>query len=128
MRPPLGRVLVIIPTYNEADNVERIVARMRAAQPDVHVLVADDHSPDGTGQLADALAAADDHVHVMHRMAKEGLGAAYLAGLSCGVFAGTDELAALWKAERTFTPTLARDRAAERMADWEHAVRQATLA
>jgi glycerol kinase len=56
------------------------------------------------------------------------LGAAYLAGLSCGVFAGTDELAALWKAERTFTPTLARDRAAERMADWEHAVRQATLA
>jgi glycerol kinase len=56
------------------------------------------------------------------------LGAAYLAGLSCGVFAGTDELTALWKAERTFTPTLARDRAAERMAAWEHAVRQATLA
>jgi glycerol kinase len=56
------------------------------------------------------------------------LGAAYLAGLSCGVFAGTDELAALWHAERTFTPALGRDRAAERMAAWEHAVRQATLA
>jgi len=85
VRPPLGRVLVIIPTYNEAANVERIVARMRAAQPDVHVLVADDHSPDGTGQLADALAAADDHVHVMHRMGKEGLGAAYLAGFQWGL-------------------------------------------
>jgi len=85
VRPPLGRVLVIIPTYNEAANVESIIARMRAAQPDVHVLVADDNSPDGTGRLADALAAADDHVHVMHRMGKEGLGAAYLAGFQWGL-------------------------------------------
>jgi len=85
VRPPLGRVLVIIPTYNEAANVERIVARMRTAQPDAHVLVADDHSPDGTGKLADALAATDDHVHVMHRMGKEGLGAAYLAGFQWGL-------------------------------------------
>jgi dolichol-phosphate mannosyltransferase len=85
VRPPLGRVLVIIPTYNEAANVESIIARMRAAQPDVHVLVADDNSPDGTGKLADALAAADDHVHVMHRMGKEGLGAAYLAGFQWGL-------------------------------------------
>ena len=85
VRPPLGRVLVIIPTYNEAANVESIIARMRAAQPDVHVLVADGNSPDGTGRLADALAAADDHVHVMHRMGKEGLGAAYLAGFQWGL-------------------------------------------
>ena len=56
------------------------------------------------------------------------LGAAYLAGLSCGVFAGPDELQALWKAERRFTPTLSRERAGERMQRWEHAVRQATLA
>ena len=56
------------------------------------------------------------------------LGAAYLAGLSAGIFAGTDQLQALWKAERRFTPTLARDRAGELMQDWERAVRQATLA
>ncbi|HYF41244.1 MAG TPA: FGGY-family carbohydrate kinase, partial [Ramlibacter sp.] len=55
------------------------------------------------------------------------LGAAYLAGLSCGVFQGTDELAALWRAERTFTPTLAPGRATELMQKWEHAVRQTTL-
>jgi len=56
------------------------------------------------------------------------LGAAYLAGLSAGVYAGTDELQAQWKAERRFTPTLARDRAEALMQSWEHAVRQATLA
>ncbi len=81
----LGRILVIVPTYNEKDNVERIVGRVRAALPEVHVLVADDNSPDGTGVLADALAAADDHVHVMHRLGKEGLGAAYLAGFEWGL-------------------------------------------
>jgi glycerol kinase len=52
------------------------------------------------------------------------LGAAYLAGLSCGLYAGLDELAGQWRAERTFHPTLSRARAAERMAEWEHAVRQ----
>jgi glycerol kinase len=56
------------------------------------------------------------------------LGAAYLAGLAGGVYRGTDELAVLWKSERRFLPALARDRAAELMAGWEHAVRQATLA
>ncbi len=76
----LGRILVIIPTYNERDNVELITARVREATPEVHVLIADDNSPDGTGALADKLAAADDNVHVMHRLGKEGLGAAYLAG------------------------------------------------
>jgi dolichol-phosphate mannosyltransferase len=77
--------LVIIPTYNEAENVERIVARVRSSVPDAHVLIADDNSPDGTGKLADALAAADDHVHVLHRLGKEGLGAAYLAGFQWGI-------------------------------------------
>jgi dolichol-phosphate mannosyltransferase len=76
----LGRVLVIIPTYNERDNLERIVGRVREAAPSVDVLVVDDGSPDGTGELADALAADDDHVKVMHRTAKNGLGAAYIAG------------------------------------------------
>ncbi|BFV58021.1 polyprenol monophosphomannose synthase [Kitasatospora sp. CMC57] len=84
----LGGVLVIIPTYNEAENVELITARVRAAVPEAHVLVADDNSPDGTGDLADKLAAADDHVHVLHRRGKEGLGAAYLAGFRWGLDQG----------------------------------------
>ncbi|MVA75843.1 glycosyltransferase [Auraticoccus sp. F435] len=86
------RVLVVIPTYNEADNIEIIVTRLRAAVPDAHVLVADDNSPDGTGRVADALAASDDHVHVLHRRGKEGLGAAYLAGFGWGLDRGYDVL------------------------------------
>ncbi len=88
----LGKVLVIIPTYNEAENVERIVSRVRAAVPEVHVLVADDNSPDGTGKLADKLAADDPNVQVMHRKGKEGLGAAYLAGFRWGIDNGYDVL------------------------------------
>ncbi|MEV4811342.1 polyprenol monophosphomannose synthase [Micromonospora avicenniae] len=76
----VGRVLVVIPTYNEADNVSDIVGRVRRETPAVEVLVADDNSPDGTGVIADALAATDPRVHVLHRKGKEGLGAAYLAG------------------------------------------------
>ncbi|MFD7749258.1 polyprenol monophosphomannose synthase [Streptomyces sp. NPDC059694] len=81
---PLGKVLVIIPTYNEAENIGPIVARVRTAVPDADILVADDNSPDGTGKAADELAAADDQVHVLHRKGKEGLGAAYLAGFAWG--------------------------------------------
>jgi dolichol-phosphate mannosyltransferase len=81
----LGKVLVIIPTYNEAENVERIVSRVRTAVPEVHVLVADDNSPDGTGEMADKIAERDGNVHVMHRKGKEGLGAAYLAGFRWGI-------------------------------------------
>lgn len=76
----LGPVLVVIPTYDEVDNLRGIVARLRVAVPAAHVLVVDDNSPDGTGALADDLAAGDDHVHVLHRSAKRGLGAAYVAG------------------------------------------------
>lgn len=85
---PLGRVLVIIPTYNEADNIKPIVARVRSAVPEAHILVADDNSPDGTGKLADELVAADASVHVLHRKGKEGLGAAYLAGFRWGIEQG----------------------------------------
>ncbi|HEX6870408.1 MAG TPA: polyprenol monophosphomannose synthase [Micromonosporaceae bacterium] len=80
--PGVGRVLVIIPTYNEAENIRIIVGRLRAAVPTVEVLIADDNSPDGTGAIADELAASDDHIHVMHRAGKQGLGAAYLAGFA----------------------------------------------
>ena len=82
---PLGTALVIIPTYNEAENIKKIVGRVRASVPDAHVLVADDNSPDGTGKLADELAAEDDQVQVLHRKGKEGLGAAYLAGFHWGL-------------------------------------------
>ncbi|EGX61246.1 glycosyl transferase [Streptomyces zinciresistens K42] len=82
---PLGTALVIIPTYNEAENIKAIVGRVRKAVPDAHVLVADDNSPDGTGKLADELAAEDDQVQVLHRTGKEGLGAAYLAGFRWGI-------------------------------------------
>jgi dolichol-phosphate mannosyltransferase len=88
----LGRILVIIPTYNEADNLRPIVERLRKSVPAVHILVADDNSPDGTGKLADELAAADDHVHVLHRLGKDGLGAAYLAGFGWGIEEGYDVL------------------------------------
>ncbi|MFI1189463.1 polyprenol monophosphomannose synthase [Streptomyces californicus] len=81
---PLGKVLVIIPTYNEVENIGPIVDRVRTAVPDAHILVADDNSPDGTGKAADEIAAADDQVHVLHRKGKEGLGAAYLAGFAWG--------------------------------------------
>jgi dolichol-phosphate mannosyltransferase len=83
---PSKRALVIIPTYNELENLPLIVGRVHAARPEVHVLVVDDGSPDGTGQLADELALADpDRVHVMHRAGKEGLGAAYLDGFAWGL-------------------------------------------
>ncbi|MDF3302360.1 polyprenol monophosphomannose synthase [Streptomyces tropicalis] len=82
---PLGTALVIIPTYNEAENVKAIIGRVRQAVPEAHVLVADDNSPDGTGKIADELAAEDAQVHVLHRKGKEGLGAAYLAGFRWGL-------------------------------------------
>jgi len=76
----LGRVVVVIPTYNEAENIAWIVTRVRRALPPADVLVVDDGSPDGTGRIADELAASDPQVRVVHRSVKEGLGAAYLHG------------------------------------------------
>ncbi len=81
----LGRILVIIPTYNEIENLERITGRVRRSLPEADILIADDNSPDGTGAAADALAAADDHIHVMHRLGKAGLAAAYMAGFAWGL-------------------------------------------
>jgi dolichol-phosphate mannosyltransferase len=86
----LGRVIVVVPTYNEAENLAWIVDRVRRAQPDVDVLVVDDESPDGTGQIADTLAQADPQVHVLHRTAKGGLGAAYLHGFGWALEEGYD--------------------------------------
>jgi dolichol-phosphate mannosyltransferase len=78
--PPVGQVAVVVPTYNERENLESAVSRVRDAVPDADLLIVDDNSPDGTGELADKLAAKDPHLHVMHRAGKSGLGAAYIAG------------------------------------------------
>jgi len=87
-----GSVLVVIPTYDEVDNIEQAVRGVRTAVPAAGVLVADDGSPDGTGAVADALAAEDPQVHVLHRIAKQGLGAAYRAGFAWGLAHGYDVL------------------------------------
>ncbi|GAA2749583.1 polyprenol monophosphomannose synthase [Amnibacterium kyonggiense] len=85
--------LVVIPTYDERENIPIVVARALAATPpEVHLLVVDDASPDGTGEIADRLAAEHDRVHVLHRAGKEGLGRAYLAGFAWGLENGFDAL------------------------------------
>jgi dolichol-phosphate mannosyltransferase len=89
-RADLGRVVVVIPTYNEADNLRWIVGRLRAAVPGVDVLVVDDGSPDGTGDLGDRMAASDPQVTVLHRATKTGLGAAYLEGFAVALARGYD--------------------------------------
>src|SRR6185503_13894100 len=73
-------VVVILPTYNERENLERIGAAILAALPEANLLVVDDSSPDGTGDIADAMAAREPRLHVLHRAAKEGLGVAYRDG------------------------------------------------
>ncbi len=84
--------LVIIPTYNERESLPVQLAGVRTHAPDVNILIADDNSPDGTGEWADAQAAADPHVHVLHRPGKAGLGAAYRAGFAWGLERGYDAL------------------------------------
>ena len=74
----LGNILVIVPTYNELQSLPIIVAGIRQAEPKVHILIADDNSPDGTGEVADNLSRNDELIHVLHRTVKAGLGAAYL--------------------------------------------------
>jgi dolichol-phosphate mannosyltransferase len=87
--------VVIIPTYNERENVGPIVRRVRASVPTAEILIVDDSSPDGTGELADQLAADDAQVHVLHRVAKNGLGAAYLDAFAWGRTHGFDYLVQL---------------------------------
>jgi len=76
------RGLVVVPTYNERENLPSILPRILATDPRLDVLVVDDGSPDGTGVMADEFAASDSRVHVLHRTAKQGLGRAYLAGFA----------------------------------------------
>jgi dolichol-phosphate mannosyltransferase len=88
--PGLGRVVMVVPTYDEALNLPLLVERLRAEQPDVDLLIVDDSSPDGTGAIADEIAAGDPQVSVLHRSTKEGLGAAYLHGFRVALDRGYD--------------------------------------
>jgi len=81
----MERTLIVTPTYNERDNLEALVDGVFGVLPDAHILVVDDASPDGTGDLADDMASRDGRVHVMHRTGKLGLGTAYLAGFAWGL-------------------------------------------
>jgi dolichol-phosphate mannosyltransferase len=89
---PVESAWVILPTYNERENLGLIVPRIRAALPEATVLIVDDGSPDGTGRLADEMGAADPHVRVLHRSAKKGLARAYAAGFSAALESGPDAI------------------------------------
>ena len=84
------RILIVTPTYNERENLETFVSRLHAVTPAVDVLVVDDSSPDGTGDLADALAKSDPRIHVLHRAGKLGIGTAYIAGFEYALREGYD--------------------------------------
>lgn len=86
----MSRTIVVLPTYDEAENLPLIVPKILEQTPSIEVLVVDDDSPDGTGRLADELAARSPRVHVLHRETKEGLGAAYRAGLARALELGAD--------------------------------------
>ena len=85
-----AKIVVVIPTYNEVDNLEWVVGRLLQAVPQTDVLVVDDGSPDGTGKVAEELAARDPRVSVLHRTEKAGLGAAYLHGFAVALERGYD--------------------------------------
>jgi dolichol-phosphate mannosyltransferase len=89
---PTERIAVIVPTYNERGNIESTAGRIRSAVPGADVLIVDDNSPDGTGDIAGELAAGDSHIHVLHRTQKTGLGAAYIAGFRWALAEGYDVL------------------------------------
>lgn len=84
----LGRTVVVLPTFNEAASLRSIVSRIRESVPTADILIVDDNSPDGTGAIADEIVSADPQVHVLHRLGKEGLGVAYLAGFAWALQAG----------------------------------------
>lgn len=90
--PHVGNVLVVVPTYNERGSIERTLQRLRTSVPDAEVLIVDDNSPDGTGEVVDGLAECDARLDVLHRAGKQGLGKAYVAGFRWGLDRNYDVL------------------------------------
>jgi dolichol-phosphate mannosyltransferase len=88
----MPRTIVVLPTYDEAENLPLIVPQILEQSADLEVLVVDDNSPDGTGKIADDLVAASSRVHVLHRANKQGLGAAYRAGIARALLLGADQV------------------------------------
>jgi dolichol-phosphate mannosyltransferase len=88
--PVTKSLFVVVPTYCEKENLAPLIGRILASVPEVHILVVDDNSPDGTGRLADELASSDDRITVLHRQAKAGLGQAYIAGFGAALASGAD--------------------------------------
>lgn len=86
----MPKTLIVTPTYNEKDNLPRFIEAVRKAAPDADILVVDDNSPDGTGKMADDMAAKDPHIRVMHRAGKLGLGTAYIQAFQKGLSEGYD--------------------------------------
>jgi dolichol-phosphate mannosyltransferase len=84
------KAVVVIPTYNEHENIEKLATEVLSKDNSIHILIVDDNSPDGTGELADRMAAADDRIHVLHRKGKLGLGSAYREGFRLAIDQGAD--------------------------------------
>lgn len=112
------KALVIVPTYNERDNVSQIVPAILSQDPSLEVLIVDDGSPDGTGAVADEMAAADPRVHVIHRQGKLGLGTAYIAGFK---WALARDYAFIFEMDADFS------HAPERIPDFLRAIQNADL-
>ncbi len=111
MNPPGSRTWVVLPTYNEADNLVGMTAAILERIPEATVLVVDDASPDGTGRLADRLAAGDARIRVRHRRAKQGLGKAYVDGFRLALAAGAERIVQMdadWSHHPSYLPALLR--------------------
>jgi dolichol-phosphate mannosyltransferase len=105
----MPKTVVVIPTYNEAENIERLMAELLEVEPGLHLLVVDDHSPDGTWQLVEAEAAHNPHVHLLHRKKEKGRGTAGLAGFRWALKFGADyvvEMDADFSHQPKFVPHL----------------------
>ncbi len=93
MSTGFAKVMVVVPTYNEAENIQKLISELLALPvSNLEVLIVDDSSPDGTGQMVDGLAAADRRVHILHRASKQGLGTAYVAGFKWALATGAEVL------------------------------------